>query len=185
MFWTWIHHTARPTSKPGLTLKEHATGTLIADGFEQTITEAVHLMKISGYIDFSNMEVGDEVVIRQYMRVKEDGPYKKYGEQIYVDVQDPPLLYITTKKSGKKVYYRFDDNTLAEANQSRIINVQFELIAIVETIVAKEFPMLYYAATPKELRSKVSGATITHVAKDYPEALLKSGKAKELRSKWA
>lgn len=53
-----------------------------------------------------------------------------------------------------------------------------------ETITAKEFPMIYYAKTPQELRSKVNNATITHVAKDFPEALLKTGKAKELRSKW-
>jgi len=55
---------------------------------------------------------------------------------------------------------------------------------IVETIVAKEFPMLYYAESPQELRSKVSGAVITQVAKDFPEALLKTGKTMELRSKW-
>lgn len=39
--------------------------------------------------------------------------------------------------------------------------------------------------TSKELRSRVSGATITKVAQEYPQILLKSGKAKELRSKWA
>jgi len=56
---------------------------------------------------------------------------------------------------------------------------------IVETIVAKEFPMLYYATTPKELTSKVSGATVIHIAQDFPETLLKTNKAKELRSKWS
>lgn len=55
-----------------------------------------------------------------------------------------------------------------------------------ETIVAKEFPMRYLVkpATAQELTSKVEGATVTHTAKDFPEALLKEGKAKELRSKW-
>jgi len=58
--------------------------------------------------------------------------------------------------------------------------------AIVETIVAKNFPMTYLAEPlkAKELVSRVSGATITHVAKDYPEKLIKSGKAEELRSKF-
>jgi hypothetical protein len=58
--------------------------------------------------------------------------------------------------------------------------------AVVETIVAKEFPMFYLSKPVKaqELISKVEGATITKIAKDYPEVLLKSGKAKELRSKW-
>ncbi|MEM2355147.1 MAG: hypothetical protein QXD09_05380 [Candidatus Caldarchaeum sp.] len=58
--------------------------------------------------------------------------------------------------------------------------------AVVETITAKNFPMLYLAepATAKELTSKVSGATITKTDMTFPQKLLKSGKAKELRSKW-
>lgn len=59
--------------------------------------------------------------------------------------------------------------------------------AIVETIIAMTFPMLYRAepVTAKELRSRVSGATITKVVQEYPQVLIKAGKAKELRSKWA
>ena len=62
-----------------------------------------------------------------------------------------------------------------------------EVAAITETITAKSFPMLYLSKPLKaeELISKVEGATITKVAKDFPEELLKSGKAKELRSRWA
>jgi len=58
---------------------------------------------------------------------------------------------------------------------------------VVETIVAKTFPMLYLSkpATAQELISKVEGATVKHVAKDYPEKLIKEGKAKELRSKFS
>jgi len=57
----------------------------------------------------------------------------------------------------------------------------------VETITAKNFPMLYVSKPVKtqELISKVEGATITKVANDFPEELIKSGKAKELKSKWA
>jgi hypothetical protein len=57
--------------------------------------------------------------------------------------------------------------------------------AVVETIIAKDFPMLYLSKPVKaqELISKVE-ATITKIAKDYPEALLKSGKAAELKSKF-
>ena len=59
--------------------------------------------------------------------------------------------------------------------------------AFVETITAQSFPMLYLSKPVKaeELISKVEGATITTVAKDFPEELLKAGKAKELRSKWS
>ena len=61
------------------------------------------------------------------------------------------------------------------------------VVAIVETITAKSFPMLYLPkpAKAQELISKVEGATITKIVKDYPEELLKTGKAKELRSKWS
>jgi len=57
---------------------------------------------------------------------------------------------------------------------------------LVETIVAKTFPMLYLSkpATAQELISKIEGATVKHVAKDYPEKLIKEGKTKELRSKF-
>lgn len=65
--------------------------------------------------------------------------------------------------------------------------VQVDYTGVVETIVAQGMPMHYLSEPPaaKELTSKVSGATITHVAKDFPEALLKKGRAKELRSKWS
>lgn len=58
--------------------------------------------------------------------------------------------------------------------------------AITETILAKAFPMSYLAEplTAKILISRVSGATIITVAKDFPRELLKAGKAKELKSRW-
>jgi hypothetical protein len=70
-----------------------------------------------------------------------------------------------------------------------MIVVAFKELAggAVETITAKNFPMLYVSKPVKtqELISKVEGATITKVANDFPEELIKSGKAKELKSKWA
>jgi len=59
--------------------------------------------------------------------------------------------------------------------------------AFVETITAKSFPMFYFSKplNALEIISKVEGATITHIAKDFPEILLKRGKAQELRSKWS
>lgn len=62
-----------------------------------------------------------------------------------------------------------------------------EVAAITETIIAMEFPMLYRAepVTFKGLMSRVSGATITRVAQDFPLVVLKAGKAKELKSRWA
>jgi hypothetical protein len=61
------------------------------------------------------------------------------------------------------------------------------LPAIVETIVAKNFPMDYLPSPAKatQLTSKVSGATITNVSQDYPLTLIKKDKAQELMSKFS
>ena len=57
----------------------------------------------------------------------------------------------------------------------------------VETIVAKDFPMVYRAepVTVKELRSRVSGATVTKIANPFPQEIVKAGKARDLRSRWS
>jgi hypothetical protein len=60
------------------------------------------------------------------------------------------------------------------------------LPAIVETVVAKNFPMDYLPSPAKaeQLTSKVSGATIQQVSQDYPLTLIKKDKAQELISKF-
>lgn len=62
-----------------------------------------------------------------------------------------------------------------------------EPVGPVVTIVSLDFPTLYLPKPVKaeELVSKVEGATVTKIANDFPEKLLKSGKAQELRSKFA
>jgi hypothetical protein len=72
-------------------------GTLIADGTEQTLLEFVGVGVVSGHIDLQNMEEGDVVIIRQYIKVKEDGEYKKYAEETYTGIQELPVIYITPK----------------------------------------------------------------------------------------
>jgi hypothetical protein len=70
---------------------------ITANGEEQTILEYVGSGTISGYIDLKNMDVGDTVVIRQYMKLAPDGEYSKYAEETYRDRQEKPLIYITPK----------------------------------------------------------------------------------------
>jgi len=67
---------------------------------------------------------------------------------------------------------------------TRIIAV---VVIPVEYIIANQFPMIYLIKpeTAKELLSKVENVTVKHVAKDFPEYLIKAGKASELRSKWS
>lgn len=54
-------------------------------------------------------------------------------------------------------------------------------------IRANEFPMHYYETTQsvEELRSKVSDATVSNVAKDFPRILVEAAKSKTLTSKWS
>lgn len=77
--------------------------------------------------------------------------------------------------------------TAGAANYGMGVMQSLNESAITETIMSKTFPMLYLESPikAKELKSEVSGATITKVAKDFPETLIRNGKAKELRSKWS
>jgi hypothetical protein len=72
-------------------------GTLVADGTEQTLLEFVGVGIVSGYVDLQNMKEGDVVVIRQYIKVKDDDSYKKYAEETYTGVQESSIIYITPK----------------------------------------------------------------------------------------
>ena len=96
---TWIRHTTKPFVT-GLTLKPRVEGTLVADGSEQTLASINSLLKLSGYVDLSKMEEGDEVVIRQYVKVRLDGKLIKYGEETYYGFQAQPAIYITPKVIG-------------------------------------------------------------------------------------
>jgi len=64
--------------------------------------------------------------------------------------------------------------------------IMIVVVVVVESIIAKHFPMLYLAKPVKaqELISKVEGATIIDIAKDFPKHLIKKGKANELKSKF-
>jgi hypothetical protein len=96
------------------------------------------------------------------------------------------IANVTAKKATQYAYLRIDDNTLALADQTRSQEWSFQAPAIVEAIVAKNFPMDYLPSPVKagQLISKVSGATIQMISQDYPLTMIKSGKAEELKSKW-
>jgi len=81
-------------------LEEIGKGTLVADGTEQTVVEYVGTAVIQGYIDLQNMEAGDEVRIKVYVKVREDGDYKLYEESTYADVQPKPAICFVPRLSG-------------------------------------------------------------------------------------
>jgi hypothetical protein len=77
------------------------SGTMTADGTEQRVfsLDRAEPFKLEGYIDLSKMKTGDEVVIRQYVKIRPDGEFKKYWEDIYRGIQANPIVYITPKPS--------------------------------------------------------------------------------------
>ena len=79
-----------------MSFETFASGTITADGSEQTIAEIDETVRISGYISLSNMQAGDTVVIRQYMKI--NASYEKYKEESYSDSQSEPLIYVQPKE---------------------------------------------------------------------------------------
>ena len=75
------------------------SGSLLADGAEQTVLEFSEVGRVMGYIDLWNMQEGDQVIIRQYMRVVEGGEYRLYAQEIYANVQAVPVVYVTPKET--------------------------------------------------------------------------------------
>ena len=43
------------------------------------------------------MDTGDEIVVRQYIKIKNGGVYLKYAERTYSGKQAFDILYLTTK----------------------------------------------------------------------------------------
>jgi hypothetical protein len=76
-------------------------GTIIADGSEQTLIEyAGRVASISGYVDLSNMDAGDAVTIRCYVKIREDADYKLYRSETFEGKQPEPALYMLPRLSG-------------------------------------------------------------------------------------
>jgi len=76
------------------TFEELGVGTLKADGTEQTVIEVTMLGTLEGWIDLANMQAGDSVTIRLYVRLKSGGTYRLYDSAIYTDAQSKPALHI-------------------------------------------------------------------------------------------
>lgn len=83
-----------------------AEGNITTDGTEQTIVEAsgsenpwhqLTPFTLNAWVDLSNMEAGDTVILRQYVRLKDGGNWIKYGEEGYSGVQLSPALFVVTK----------------------------------------------------------------------------------------
>jgi len=78
-----------------------AEGTILTDGSEQVLLEYTgNIAMIQGWIDLSNMEDGDNIVIRQYVKINPEEEYVLYNSETYSDKQSAPALYVMPRLSG-------------------------------------------------------------------------------------
>jgi hypothetical protein len=86
-------------------LESLKVGSIIADGVEQTLLDFSGLGRISGNVDLSELQLGDSVTLRLYIKVTTGGSWRKYHEETYTDIQILPLIYIVPKETdfGLKV----------------------------------------------------------------------------------
>lgn len=79
---------------------EHSSGTLTADGTEQTIFEEQNVGSYEGYIDLEKMVDGDKVTLCEYIDLLGSSGYKKYQNEAYSGPQEFPIVYIIPKPGG-------------------------------------------------------------------------------------
>lgn len=84
-------------------IRSLGTLTTLMDGSEMSILDITNntTSMLSGYIDLSNMLVGDIVIIRMYARIF--GVWRLYHDETYSGVQTLPLIYITPKPKSEGV----------------------------------------------------------------------------------
>jgi hypothetical protein len=80
-------------------LSEVAKGTKTADGTEQDLVSTSGRGKYEGWIDLANMQAGDTVIIREYIKLKSGGSWRLYTTATYTDVQTEPAIHATRKLS--------------------------------------------------------------------------------------
>lgn len=83
-------------------------GNLTANGSEQTLVEYEGPSRVTGYVNLSQMQLGDGVTITEYAKTSEAGAYGRHATETYGDVQTLPLLHIVSKPGsyGLKVTLR-------------------------------------------------------------------------------
>lgn len=70
-------------------------GKTTLDGTEQILFENSELGEYSGYVFLDDMQAGDTLKVRLYLKDVEDTIYKKYIEETYSGVLSCPVARIT------------------------------------------------------------------------------------------
>jgi hypothetical protein len=100
------------------TFETPVEATITMDGTEQVLLEKTDgvIALVDGYVDLTNMAVGDTIIIRQYMKVRTGGDYVKYAEETYTGAQAVPLIYISVKPA--KIAVKVTAEQTAGVNRS-------------------------------------------------------------------
>jgi hypothetical protein len=79
-----------------LTLTHLGSGTFKTSPTEEPIFEYTRNepFTFTGYVNLKNMEDGDEIIIRQYVKLAVDDEYALYAEEPYYGKQKEPLVNI-------------------------------------------------------------------------------------------
>ena len=82
--------------KGKLTLTHLGSGTFKTSPTEEIIFEysRTEPFTISGYVNLKNMEEGDTIILREYVKLMVDEEYALYAEQMYVGKQEQPLVRV-------------------------------------------------------------------------------------------
>jgi hypothetical protein len=121
--------------------------------------------------------------------------YKRYISGVW---DTDPTVYLDESAEGLSAFHTIEvfdknyDSYVGEAHMTRTTSPYaikfsaFTPVLVTKTKVAFEFPMSYLSkpVKAKELRSKVEGATVTVVAKDFPLVVKEKNKQGELTSKF-
>jgi len=102
---------------PIVPLERIASNVITADGTEQTLIEVTGLARYYGTIGLEEMEDGDAVVIKIYLKTIETADWKRYWTQAYAGKQEDPLVELfrvvcegfrVTLQQVKGVYRSFE-----------------------------------------------------------------------------
>jgi hypothetical protein len=79
-----------------LTLTHLGSGTFMTSSTEEPIFEYTRTepFTLTGYVNLKNMEDGDTIYLRQYVKLAIDDEYTLYAEEEYRDKQKEPLINI-------------------------------------------------------------------------------------------
>jgi hypothetical protein len=73
-------------------------GVFTADSSEYLVVELTGLNRLMGYINLKNMQAGDTIIIREYVKLLSSSSYSEYDKTLYVGVQVEPVIYFKSKE---------------------------------------------------------------------------------------